>query len=174
MHWNSTMGTWMWSILTKRRIKNKTCKGWGGEGIFLLSHVRLFCKVETQKLTTTRLSEYDILGATSVVLQAQMHKKLLAARAPPWTPLGAHDASQTRPPSAPRFSRHRRSTYGPPMLSLGPPLAPSHQKSWSRHRVRKVYYSISIRDRSSMKFDQTKRFMRQMAREIWINELWMR
>jgi hypothetical protein len=48
----------------------------------------LFYKAETHKISTTRLPEYDILSAISVVLKAQNAPKSLATGASPRTPLG--------------------------------------------------------------------------------------
>jgi hypothetical protein len=48
--------------ITKQDVKGMVQRG------HILVIARLFCEVETQKLTTTRLPEYDILSATRVVL----------------------------------------------------------------------------------------------------------
>jgi hypothetical protein len=64
--------------------------------IFVITPLtRLFYKVETQQLTITRLSEYDILSPTNVVLLTQNAQKIVGGRGSALNPTGeAHDASQ--------------------------------------------------------------------------------
>jgi hypothetical protein len=52
---------------TKQEKKSKQDVKGMGQGRHILVITRLFCEVETQNLTATRLPEYDILSATSVV-----------------------------------------------------------------------------------------------------------
>ena len=57
------------SVTYTKHEKNtkQDVKGMGQRGHILVI-TRLFCEVETQKLTTTRLPEYDILSATIAVI----------------------------------------------------------------------------------------------------------